>query len=219
MFAYRMNFIAHYHFYRTDDRYYNVGLVLPDLVRNFCKIHLRPNHVFQHPQLRALSMGSQMHLDSDKLFHNSSFFRQCEDLCGYLLDDKARWPRKWFLNHLLSEILLDRIIIEKYPGIVESFYADLSKANPEHTELFLKMNGINNYQNFTPALQRFVNVAFIFEYLHNEKIVLALGRVYSRLGIDYQWTDEDRAHLMRHIPIILNFIDLELNKLESELKK
>jgi hypothetical protein len=214
-----MNFIAHYHFYRQDDKYYNLGLVLPDLVKNFCKIHLRPNKQFQHPQLRALNNGSLMHLSSDKLFHNSNFFRQCEDLCGYLMDAKANWPRKWFLNHLLSEILLDRVIIDKNPQIVDQFYKDIGSVNHEQVELYLKLNDIHNYQNFTTALQRFVNVAFIFEYKHNEKIILALGRVYSRLGIAYEWTDADKNHLLEHIPILLNFIELELDKLEKELKK
>ncbi|MBL7837729.1 MAG: hypothetical protein JNM67_09445 [Bacteroidetes bacterium] len=214
-----MNFIAHYYFYRQDDKYYNLGLVLPDLVKNFCKTHLRPVKKFQHPQLNALNKGSLMHLDSDKRFHNSTFFRQCEDLCGYLLDGKANWPRKFFLNHLLCEILLDRVIIERDTNIVKNFYQDLSEVNHEQVELFLKLNEINNYQNFTAALQRFVNAAFIFDYMHNEKIILALGRVYARLGIQYNWTEQDKEHLMEHIPIILNYIDLDLEKLKTELSK
>ncbi|MCC6818523.1 MAG: hypothetical protein IT245_06520 [Bacteroidia bacterium] len=214
-----MNFIAHYYFYKNQDKHHNLGLVLPDLVKNFCKAHLRPTQVFKHPQLKSLNEGSIKHLQSDKKFHNSTFFIQCEDLISHLLDSNAVWPRKWFFNHLLSEILLDRVLIDKNPKICDEFYEDLRHINKEQVELYLKMSGINNYQNFIPALEKFVNIGFIYEYQHNEKIFFALGRVYSRLGIHYDWTETDKKLLLENIPIILNYIDLELNTLETELKQ
>lgn len=214
-----MNFIAHYHFYRREDAYYNLGLVLPDLTKNFCKSHLRPKETFMHPQLKALAMGSLEHLKADKIFHQSRFFKQCEELVSHLLDLEANWPRKWFLNHLLSEILIDRVIMERFPKICDEFYNDLKAVSTDQVELFLKMSGIANYQNFTHGFKRFVEIAFIYEYMYNEKIIFALGRVYSRLGIEYTWTEKDKMLLQENIPMILDFIHLELESLESELKQ
>lgn len=133
-----MNFIAHYHFYKSDDCYYNLGLVLPDLVKSFCKTHLKPSEPLVHPSLNNLNQGSIVHLNADKLFHNSFYFTTCEKHLSEIADTKAQWPRKWFLNHLLCEILLDRIIIDQYPNIVEQFYKDLKSVNTEQVALYLK---------------------------------------------------------------------------------
>jgi hypothetical protein len=213
-----MNFIAHYHYYKTEDSYYNLGLVLPDLVKSFCKTHLKPAERMVHPQMNALNQGSIIHLKADKLFHNSFYFTACEKHLSELVDSKAQWPRKWFLNHLLCEILLDRIIIDKYPDICEQFYNDLSSTNQEQVALYLKLNGINNFQNFAIGLEKFVTAKFIFDYKHNEKILLALSRVYQRLGIDYEWTDYDKSLLLESLPIQLEFMSLGYEHLKTELK-
>jgi len=213
-----MNFIAHYHFYKSDDCYYNLGLVLPDLVKSFCKTHLKPSEPLVHPSLNNLNQGSIVHLNADKLFHNSFYFTTCEKHLSEIADTKAQWPRKWFLNHLLCEILLDRIIIDQYPNIVEQFYKDLKSVNTEQVALYLKKTGVNNPQNFNEGLDRFVSAQFIFDYINNEKIILALSRVYRRLGIDYEWTEVDKALLLEIIPIQLQFMKQGYEHLKSELK-
>ena len=213
-----MNFIAHYHFYQSEDCYYNLGLVLPDLVKSFCKTHLKPAEHMNHPILNQLNQGSIVHLNADKRFHNSFYFTTCEKHLSELADTRAQWPRKWFLNHLLCEILLDRIIIDQHPNIVENFYSDLKKTKHEQVALYLKMSGINNYQNFNEGLERFVSAQFIFDYQHNEKILLALSRVYRRLGIDYEWTDADKALLLEIIPVQIQFMKQGYDHLKSELK-
>jgi len=213
-----MNFLSHYYFYRSDDPYYNTGLVLPDLVKNFCKAHLRPGNNFVNPAFSALSEGSLMHLEADRKFHNSSFFHETLALTSGLLDASCGWPRKWFLNHLLCEILIDRVLIDRHETLCADFYRQLENTDANKIALFLKLSGVLNYQNFAPGLERFVSIRFIFEYLHNEKIVLALNRVYQRLGIAYNWTQEDQTLLLSQIPEILNYIDTNLSKLEFELK-
>lgn len=213
-----MNFIAHYHFYQSDDSYFNLGLVLPDLVKSFCKAHLKPAERMVHPQLNALNQGSIIHLNADKLFHNSFFFTTCEKHLSDLADSKAKWPRKWFFNHLLCEIILDRLIMDQNPDACSKFYNDLKSVNKEQVELYLKMSGIANYQNFGMGLDKFVTAQFIFDYIHNEKIILALSRVYQRLGIDYEWTDYDKAWLLEVIPQQIEFMKLGYEHLKTELK-
>lgn len=219
MFVWQMNFIAHYHFQRNGDLHYNLGLVLPDLVKNFCKEHIKPGKPFVNPTLNAIRNGCDRHLEDDKIFHQSNFFKTCEHHLKELFGDLPKWPRKWFFNHLLIEILLDRCIMEMEPNVCNDFYEDLKNVNIEKTELFLKMSSIPNYQNFNPGFQRFVSMQFIFEYMHNERIFLALGRVYSRLGIEYEWTDYDKQLLLETIPKMLNFIELSYNHLQLELNK
>lgn len=213
-----MNFIAHYHFYKSEDSYYNLGLVLPDMVKNFNKTHLKPKDQFVHQLLNSINKGSKMHLEADKLFHQSTFFKEAEKFMSFMMDDKALWPRKWFLNHLLCEIVLDRVIMERHPNEVKEFYSELNNVNIDQVELYLKLSNIPNYQNFREGFERFVKYQFIFEYEHNEKIIFALGRVYQRLGIEYEWTEEDKNLLLYAIPRQMEYIDERYHLLKKELK-
>lgn len=212
-----MNFIAHFHFYRNDDPHYNLGLILPDLVKTFCKTHLKPGEKFINRALQGLNEGSKMHLLSDKKFHNSQTFSHCLDFVSDTLDSDAKWPRKWFLNHLLTEIMLDRVIMDKHPEICDEFYGELKKANRSKTELYLKMCNIPNYTNFSEGLTRFIDFPFLQEYRHNEKIIFALNRVYSRLGIAYEWTEEDKNLLLKNMDDMLKYIDFEYINFKKEL--
>jgi hypothetical protein len=213
-----MNFLSHYFFYKTKDPYYNTGLILPDLVKNYCNSHINPIGNFNRPALISLAEGSLKHLECDKKFHNSEFFKISTHFLSAAFDAECQWPRKWFLNHLLMEILLDRVLMDKYEKLCEQFYYDLSCVNIEEIGVFLKMIGLSNPQNFQIGFERFVNSKFIFEYQHNEKICFALNKVYQKVGINYEWTNEDNLLIQNKLPEILEFLKGKLDDLSNELK-
>jgi hypothetical protein len=212
-----MNFLSHYHFYRSADTYYNVGLVLPDLVRNICKTHIKLSTSYVNEPHTFLAKGSHAHLEGDRIFHQSRFFNVCQSYISERLDPTAAWPRKWFLNHLLLEIALDRVLMEQHPLLCKDFYNDLELADVDNLTSFLQISKIPDTSLFAPGYQRFVSFPFIFDYMHNEKIILALSRVYSRIGIDYQWSKTDKHTLMSELPGILDFISGQVANLEQEL--
>jgi hypothetical protein len=213
-----MNFLSHYFFYKTKDPYYNTGLILPDLVKNYCNSHINPIGNFNRPALISLAEGSLKHLECDKKFHNSEFFKISTHFLSAAFDAECQWPRKWFLNHLLMEILLDRVLMDKHEKLCEQFYYDLSCVNIEEIGVFLKMIGLSNPQNFQIGFERFVNSKFIFEYQHNEKICFALNKVYQKVGINYEWTNEDNLLIQNKLPEILEFLKGKLDDLSNELK-
>jgi len=213
-----MNFLSHYYFYKSDDIYYNLGLVLPDLVRNISKTHLRPLSTYDKKEHIALGNGSKAHIEGDRIFHQSEFFRVCETHIAKQLNTKATWPRKWFFNHLLLEIGLDRVLMDHYPNLCQEFYTDLEQVDKQTLIEFLNLSGIKQYNEFAPGYERFVNFKFIFEYQYNEKIFFALSRVYLRTGITYEWTENDKMLFMEHLPGILKFISEHIDILNEELK-
>ncbi len=213
-----MNFLSHYHFYKSEDPYYNVGLVLPDLVRNICKTHLRPNEQYDNPIHESLGKGSRDHIEGDRIFHQSEFFRACESHISGLLDKQAAWPRKWFLNHLLLEIGLDRALMDLYPDLCTNFYQQLEQADIKELTSFLQVSGKEDFSKFGQGYERFVTFRFIFDYKHNEKIIFALSRVYLRTGIQYEWTENDKNVLLENLPEILRFISAKIDNLKKELK-
>jgi hypothetical protein len=213
-----MNFLSHYYFYRNSHPYYNTGLVLPDLVKSFCKTHLKPLDSFTHPFLDMLNEGSKVHLKSDGIFHNSDFFKNTLKYFSEQLDTEVKWPRKWFLNHLLCEILLDRHLMDQNSELCTNFYAELETVKVEQISLYLKLSHVPNYQNFNIGYEKFVSYRFIFDYIHNEKIIMALNRVYKRVGIDYEFDEEDKMRLLEKMPTLLSYVESKLHILEAELK-
>lgn len=213
-----MNFLAHYFFDRTDDIYHNVGLILPDLSRNFCKGHLNLKQDFEGNTFNALKAGSLKHLAKDKLFHQSEFFKNAQKSVSELLDKEALWPRKWFLNHVLTEIMLDRVLMDAHPQLCSDFYRDLGEADPDIITNFLKQGGVLNQHLFKERYLKFLEHQFIFNYLHNEKLIIALSRLYLKVGIQYAWQKADEDLLNRHFVAILDIIAPQVDYLTKELK-
>ncbi|MDI1233039.1 MAG: hypothetical protein PSX81_02025 [bacterium] len=213
-----MNFLAHYFFDRTDNIYHNVGLVLPDLSRNFCKGHLNLKQEFEGADFNALKSGSLKHLAKDKIFHQSVFFKEAQKSVSLLLDHEAQWPRKWFLNHVLTEIMLDRVLMDANPQLCSDFYRDLGEADPDVIVSFLEKGGVVNAQLFKERYLKFLEYQFIFNYLHNEKLIIALSRLYLKVGIQYEWQKADEDLLNRHFVAILDTIAPQIDYLTKELK-
>lgn len=212
-----MNFLSHYYFYRKDNPYYNTGLVLPDLVKAFCKNRLHPAESYVRPDFNQLGRGCRTHLESDSLFHNSEFFRNVNEYIGTLLNESGKWPRKWFLNHLLTEILLDRVLMDSEPELCPEFYHQLSLTDTRQIELFLNLSSVPNPQQYTSGFKKFMELRFMFDYQHNEKIILALTRVYARLDINYHFKESDNDLLIKHIPKIIQYIDQQKGLLHDAL--
>lgn len=217
MFVAQMNFISHYHFYKKDDNHYHLGLILPDLIKSICRTHYKSNGPFVNRIFHRLDEGCITHLNSDKIFHQSAVFEDIQNHLSEQLDEASAWPRKWFFNHIMTEILIDRVIMEKHPNECFEFYREIESIDENQLELFLKMNHIPNYQNFRPGFQNFVKNRFLFEYMNNEKLLFALSRVYSRIGIQYEFTKNDYQLLEERLENLLYYIDLQYDTLKKQL--
>ncbi len=213
-----MNFLAHYYFDKTESVYYNVGLVLPDLNRNFCKGNLQLNKPFEKQILNDIQQGCIKHIAKDKIFHQSIFFKETQKQVSQLIDHQSRWPRKWFLNHILVEIMLDRALMDKFPLLCHQFYNDLEQAETIHLEEFLKHSGIEDYQEFGHKYVKFNEYKFIFNYLHNEKLIIALSKIYQKVGIKYEWSAADENILNRNFIEILQIVDNKMPELINEIE-
>jgi hypothetical protein len=213
-----MNFLSHFYFHQADSHHYNCGLVLPDLVKNFCQSRLTLQKDYQNETKNALKFGSEQHQEADRVFHNSDYFNTATQAFASLTNQNAQWPRKWFLNHLLVEILLDRVLMDNNHGLCASFYDNLSKVQMPETIEFIQESGVVNSNSFEEKYKRFVNFPFIFDYQHNEKIIFALSRVYQKVGINYQWTESDKALLLKNLPKMIEITKDLLPNLNEILK-
>ncbi|MHB1277110.1 MAG: hypothetical protein ACYC1Q_01790 [Bacteroidia bacterium] len=217
-----MNFLAHHFFYATDDPWHNTGLILPDWSRT-AKGRRRLEWMTQHGQEQehaALWLGCQGHYEADTWFHDCFYFSETtnkieKDLA--LLQDKGLFgeQRKWFLAHLLAEMLLDRLIIDRHTYALDLFYGDLKQVPYEDLERFLLQAGKEDMGRFPQAHKGFIESEFIRHYSSHEGLAESLNRVVQRTGQPALNRDEILA-LNTYMSEWLDFADQTKKPLQME---
>jgi hypothetical protein len=187
-----MNFLSHFYFERSNDDHDMVmGVVLPDLVKNAHKDwNLNPQkeeELFSNEKRhRSILSGWKKHLEVDRLFHCSDFFReQTAVVKELILPALTVGPVKpFFLAHITLELVLDHLLLTSGIINVNTFYTQLSKANSKELERFLILAGIPDITVFNKFLGSFISGKYLLSYQKPENITYALNRICMRLWPD-----------------------------------
>jgi len=225
-----MNYLSHYYIDRKDERpYFMVGCILPDLYRSFHKdIRVRHKHIAakrsstdlparsytQAGVINHINEGILRHLEIDRLFHTSSFFKQnTKNITAILKQHSFEHIDKYFffLSHILLELMLDRILIKQYPKLTEQFYLTLDKIEEKYFEMHLKsINFVEYAEGFTSFFNQFRSVQYLKGYIDNEKLILALNKIWGRIG-QQPFSEQDKKELNAVINEIENIFTHPLN--------
>lgn len=181
-----MNFLAHHFFYATDNPHHNAGLILPDWSRSAeGKRKLEWDSSTEHKPFMALWEGCKKHYEADGWFHDCQYFIEStalieKDLALLQEDGLLLTQRKWFLAHILSEVLLDRLIMEKHPLALDIFYKDLNAVPFTDIESFLLQAGKDNMGRFPQGHAGFLSSEFLRFYSSYDGLTESLNRVVQR---------------------------------------
>lgn len=196
-----MNFLSHFYIDQDDeDSHFVLGLILPDLCRIFNKKWRVTNSKAElnSDSCQSIHRGIQRHLVGDQYFHDSKLFlTSMESIKQSLLSQGFMQGHKYqhFVAHVMVELILDRVIVKKHPGVPKKFYEHLS--NVIDNELIVNLNSFNfvyDGKEFLSFFQNFVKHRYIFEYQYNERMIYALNRIYSRL-VKQDFSPKDRTIL------------------------
>ncbi len=188
-----MNYLSHYYYdWEKDDPNYILGCLFPDLTSNFkrkLKILPKDFEPTQAPLLNinsALKTGIQRHFYLDKIFHTSSFFDQhTQDFKTILLELNLESINKYyyFYAHILLELVLDRILLQQYPQLVDDFYTTLAKIDQSIIKQFFQTFGWEkHYKGFEKHFQLFQTRQFLRDYQNDQFLVGALNHVHKRIN-------------------------------------
>lgn len=183
-----MNYLSHYAVdHRLGDVYYNTALILPDVTKRWIKTfkHPLPPETFT-PKQHALVAGSIRHYHSDAAFHASSFFAHYLDQVDRAVKQSGLSDavnRKWFIAHILTELLIDRKIVHDAVHMCDSFYADLQLAEDSVLIPFLNFYGMADPEPFLQGFNHFRSVRYIYYYTDNNKFLYSLSRIMMRVGL------------------------------------
>lgn len=208
-----MNYLSHFIIdHKADDNYFNSALIFPDITKRWIKTfnHPDPGDFFTLRQ-NALLAGCMQHYKSDKLFHGSSFFKKYHELVnGYLkaVPFSENVTRKWFIAHVLTELLIDRTFVKTFNDYVDAFYASLNGIDDQELSGFLRHYGMTDTTGFFTFFNHFRSVQYIYYYADTNKFLYSLSRIMLRVGLKEM--NESDSGLMREA-----VLELEANYLHN----
>jgi hypothetical protein len=204
--CFRMNYLAHFFFYRQDSAYHNAGLILPDfsrLAKGRRRLSLE-NVPRKPPEMYQLKKGSELHYEGDDWFHTSDFFLSLSRHLGeefLLMEDRKLLDgqKKWFLAHVFTEMLLDRVILDAFPETPAGLYQDLEAADLSVLTRFLRYCGKDDFTAFNNYYRLFCDSKYLYDYASDEGLILALDRMTRRTG-QAGFSPQARDYLAERLP-------------------
>jgi hypothetical protein len=197
-----MNFLAHYYYDKIDnDPAHTLGLLLPDLVRNFGKpIHQLPDiSTFTSFKEKSIAQGFLQHIQSDKIFHQTEgFVLFNKQIISLLRNSTIAFKRDWFLAHIFTELMLDRVILLRHPDLAENLYSELATIDESTIHSFFTAMNYTDPSNFFIGFNKFNQAAYLQSYIHPESVAFAMGKIAQKMDINIS----DASHKKVMVQII-----------------
>lgn len=221
-----MNFLSHYYTLPTAEKPYEIlGVILPDLVKNFSKFHNQnKDESYAKTHLKAMQKGVQLHILGDAIFHQNALFLDFEQIAKEKLEQNKTITiqRKYIVAHILVELLIDQFIIQNNANILTELYQKLDEIDTNQAENFFQKEKNSFYQsNFVENFTKFRKLAFLDYLKENEGLIFTLNKV---LGKKFAYNFEVQAkewnnliisiknEIAKDIPMLLNEIKQKLNE-------
>jgi hypothetical protein len=186
-----MNYFAHALNY-LDQPYFMAGTALPDWLSVVDrKVRLRPRLLepwrSSADELHAsVAAGAMQHLDDDSWFHSTRGFVEVTSELTHLFRTQLGPDSPvhcGFLGHVGMELLLDSVLIERFPKQFETYWDQLQAVNPE-----LIQAAVNQMARVpTDRLAWFIDLyrreQFLRCYLDDHKLLNRLNQVLMRVQL------------------------------------
>ena len=186
-----MNYFAHG--LRFVDRpYFLAGTAIPDwLSVADRKVRMRSRRVSpfadQSDSHEAqIAAGVLQHLEDDRWFHQTrAFFEITGELTILFRDVLGREDgfRPGFLGHIVTELILDGVLIEKESGLLDSYYEALSQIDPETVQNTVNKMAQFPTRNLAILIPRFHSEQFLRDYLDPPRLLYRLNQVMRRIKL------------------------------------
>ncbi len=181
-----MNFLSHFYFDRDcNDAYHVLGAVMPDLLRNADKeAQIKPDRLPKQADVAICSLinGWKKHLEIDRHFHSSAFFKHHAHQLKLLLRPAVAGSevKPFFLGHVALELILDNLLLTTNTVFADDFYDHLKNTEEAKIAGFLKLNSVDP-QKFLKFYTLFINEKYLYSYTQLDSVVHALKGICLRI--------------------------------------
>lgn len=186
-----MNFLSHYHLdrHQQNNPYLLAGVCTPDLVSIFdrqLRIKHIPLHVQHDPDALAFFAGIQRHYQTDKIFHSCPFFVQETDFIADFLTrefNDTEVKRRFFVAHILLELMIDKVLIDKDFTLINDFYLTFSGIGAARLTTITQEFVEKKLEGYEAFMERFIRHHYLFHYPEEGYVPYVLNRIIGRVGI------------------------------------
>jgi|TARA_B100001059_G_C17764031_1_gene544530 hypothetical protein len=217
-----VNYLSHYYFDRDEDnKYFNIGLILPDLARShIAKLRINPykNITFTTKEISSMNDGCNKHFASDRKFHNWMTFVELTNKATDMIRESGDKDinRDYFITHIMVEILLDKILLDKNPSLADDFYAMIDSVETDWILKFMRYAGLQDDELWKGQHRRFMKAAFLKSYTSIENVIEAVEGVCANLDM-IELNDDQRNLLIEICETIEPELARSINALEIQL--
>lgn len=187
-----MNYFAHGYRY-VDDPYYLAGTAVPDWLSVVDRrVRVRPREAeaaaaHADPILARVARGVTRHHADDARFHTTAAFAELS--LRFTVEIRDRLPpddglRPSFLGHILVELLLDSVLINERPGLLEAYYRSLHEVEGGVVEAAVNRLAARRTDRLGFFIPVFTRERFLCDYADDAKLHRRLNQVLRRVGLE-----------------------------------
>ena len=186
-----MNYFAHGMRY-TDRPYFLAGTAIPDWLSVVDrKVRVRGQHVKpladgSGEAAAELAAGVLQHLDDDQWFHNSAAFYETSGELTRLFRERLAGEdgyRSGFLGHIVTELLLDGVLVERNPLLLDAYYDALLSIDPAIIEQSVNRMARKSTSRLAALIPRFIDEQFLRDYSDPPRLAFRLNQVLRRIKL------------------------------------
>ncbi len=217
-----VNYLSHYYFDQDEEnKYYNIGLILPDLARHYIpKLRINPykNITFTTKEISSMNDGTNKHFASDRKFHNWMVFVDLTNKATDMIRESGDKDinRDYFITHIMVEVLLDKILLDKNPNLANDFYAMVDSVEQEWILKFMRYAGLQDDELWKGQHKRFMKAGWLKNYTTLENVVGAVEQVCRSLDM-IELSDDQRQLLIDICETIEPQLARSIDALEIQL--
>jgi hypothetical protein len=186
-----MNYLAHgYRFLENPP--FLAGTALPDFLSVVDRrVRLRSRRIVElFPELggaeREVATGVLQHLRDDDVFHGCPIFLMLEaELTARfrrVIPDRFD-HRPPFLGHIVTELLLDAEISERFPGSIGGWYSAMEAISGDWIQSVVNRLAVRSTTNLAGFLSKFLTARVLCDYVSDERLLFRLNQVLRRVTL------------------------------------
>jgi hypothetical protein len=193
MYNTRVNYFAHAYRFLDGDSYFIAGTAVPDWmavadrpVRVRAKLAepLAASHA--DPRIAAVARGVMQHLNDDHWFHATRGFAEATSELTRLFRE-ALGPEHpmncGFLGHIVTELLLDWVLIERAPTQLVAYYDRLREVDATLVQSAVNQMSRGTTERLAPLISLFIKERFLEDYADDARLLWRLNMVMVRVKL------------------------------------
>jgi hypothetical protein len=133
-----------------------------------------------------IAAGILRHFHDDQWFHATWGFAEVSARLTLLFRETLGHDedlRAGFLGHIVTEMLLDAVLIERDPPVLDDYYAALDRIDPGRVQGVVNRTARKTTERLAPLIALFARERFLYDYRDSTRLLFRLNQVMQRVKL------------------------------------